>query len=115
MIPLKGGDLKPCPGSQAPAEGLHQSGCWSPLKISYSRLVACWSLLKPLIQDKHQNQSLKTRDGMLKTSPQGEENGRERVGGKHEQHQVEEGAGDESLLDENNVDYETSYMVQVNI
>ena len=52
---------------------------------------------------------------MLKTSPQGEENGRERVGGKHEQHQVEEGAGDESLLDENNVDYETSYMVQVNI
>ena len=25
VSPLKGGDLKPCQGSQAPAEGLHQS------------------------------------------------------------------------------------------
>ena len=25
VSPLKGGDLKPCPGSQAPAEGLQQS------------------------------------------------------------------------------------------
>ena len=51
---------------------------------------------------------------MLKTSPQGEGHGRECVGGEYEQQQGVEGAGEESLLDEDDVYYETSYMVQVN-